>query len=713
MWSFFTKLYNVFLILLCTSSVAETRAVPRKSDQVNPNVVLILIDDLGIKDLECYGSKFHNTPNINRLADDGIRFVNAYAAHPKCVPARVGIFSGVYPARFRSPFYDMKSYGYPNAEKCYSNSFSKSGNIPRNNFTSLGEAFKEEGYQTGYIGKWHLGNPSTRRGTPRDQGFDVSIGASYAGSVDSYFYPFMKRGKDEKLPNLTGASKGDYLTDHLTKETNSLITRFQKSPFFIVLAHYAVHVPLEAKHNIWLKYMHGRTKLKNVDKTKYDNGEYYKVSQDNPIYAAMVESVDVSVGNIRRKLAELGLSENTVIIFTSDNGGNSSNISKEKVLEKATSNYPYRHGKQWLYEGGVRVPLIIYDPKRDSRHRISKYPTTGTDLYPTLLDLAGLPARPNDHTDGKSILPAMKSMEDSSLTSRSFYWHNPKPLLQPRESEPFHGPIGALRKGMWKLVMYDRDKHPNELYNLASDPYERSNISLELQNDFNTKLVQNIMLHDYSHWITTLVNDEDFKKQCFYSRNQFYPSNLPSVSFSASSGPLYKLSNNSFLEPSLVPSREPSHSYFPSFGPSHKLSSSPSNGPTLLIFSNFPSVRSFSSFPSDDPSSNPSKLPSFNPSYKPSTVSVVSSSSRLFPSRPIAQVHSPSFVPANESPFLTFGTSTFDKFGCTDWNKIHFHGTRFTLCIKLEKNECQKTNKSVALVKNYCKKHCNTCAFNR
>jgi len=418
----------------------------------NPNIVFILADDLGWSDLGCYGAPFHETPNIDKLAAQGMKFTDAYAACAVCSPTRASLMTGKYPARLHLTDWLPGLRDRPNHKL----------NRPKiQNFLPLeevtvAEALKAGGYRTGFFGKWHLGESSDV--WPEHQGFDVNIGGNGHGHPPSYFSPY-------GLPNLPDGPKGEYLNDRLTDEALKFIDQSRNQPFFLYLPHYAVHMPLQANVESIEKYKTRAAKLP-VDRTDYaaDLDRTVRQIQDHPVYAAMVESLDESVGRIMDKLAALGLDKNTVVFFTSDNGG----LSTGKGTPAC--NLPLRMGKGWPYEGGVREPLIVRWPGVIKPGSVSSVQVISTDFYPTLLQIAGLPLLPEQHLDGESIVPAL---EDGTLPERPLFWHYPH----------YHGsgsmPNGAVRLGDFKLIEWYEDMR-TELYNLKDDIGERIDLSSKM-----------------------------------------------------------------------------------------------------------------------------------------------------------------------------------------------------------------------------------------
>lgn len=429
-------LWRVFLIsLLAIVPVAVAAERPNRP----PNFVFILIDDLGWADVGCFGSTFYKTPNIDRLAARGLRFTDAYAACPVCSPTRASILTGKYPARLRLTDWLPGRRDMP-SQKLMRPLFRQE--LPLSEIT-LAEALKPAGYVSASIGKWHLGGAGFG---PEQQGFDVNIAGNHAGSPARYFFPYTNR--NGSIPSLEKARPGEYLTDRLTSEAETFIEQNCSRPFFLYLAHYAVHIPLAAKPELV---------------TAYQGPARPGQSQTNAIYAAMIQSVDESVGRLLRKLEELRIAENTVVIFMSDNGGLSV---KEGPNTPATSNAPLRAGKGYLYEGGIREPLIVLWPGVIQPGRVCRVPVSSVDFYPTFLEMAGLKA--TSHIDGASLVPVLK--QTGELTREALYWH------YPHYSNQGGRPGAAIRQGDFKLIEFYEDDHV-ELYNLAQDLGETNNLA--------------------------------------------------------------------------------------------------------------------------------------------------------------------------------------------------------------------------------------------
>mgnify|MGYP005989847653 CR=1 FL=1 len=442
-------------------------------DTSKPNLLFILVDDFGARDLGCYGSDLYQTPNMDRLAKEGMKFTQAYAAHPRCVPSRYAIFSGRIPGRDGVPGFEDRKVSKHTLK------------LPT---ITWGEVLKDAGYSTGYIGKWHLGKAG---GEPDKQGFDDSRIANQAGAPPSYFYPFdeaRKPGGKEHFPKVEG-TPDEYLTDRLTEESLDFIEQNKDKPFALVLAHYAVHTPLEAPEQTVDQYSKRIKEMgrevaegrKDKDIKTVGNGSF-KTVQNNPTYAAMVDHVDQGIGKILNKLETLGILENTIIVLTSDHGGLSTR-SKDNGRPLATSNSPFRNGKGWLYEGGVRVPLIVRWPGRVKPGTESTYPVLGTDHYPTFLNMLGAAVPAEAKIDGINYLPALKG---ESTERETLFFHSP--LGRPTQTGDH--PASAIIDGDWKLIeLHQSGKF--ELYNLKSDPSEQKNLA-ETEDDQLQKMIEKL-----------------------------------------------------------------------------------------------------------------------------------------------------------------------------------------------------------------------------
>ncbi len=421
-----------FLTALAGSSMPVTASVKR------PNIILLLLDDLGWRDFGCYGNSFHETPNLDRLAAEGVRFTSAYAACPVCSPTRASIMTGKYPARLHLTDWIPGRKQWPTA-KLLTPEFEQQ--LPLQEVT-IAEALKPFGYRTASIGKWHLGGKGF---WPENQGFDLNVAGTERGAPQSYFGPF-------SLPNLQGGTKDDYLTEKLTEAAERFIEESAgRAPFFLYLPEYTVHIPLQAR-------------LAAVEKYRSKNGgkEF-----PNPTYAAMVESFDIAVGRIRQTLERLGIARETLLVITSDNGGlRYEGRSKNPV----TDNSPLRAGKGHLYEGGIREPLIVHWPGVTKAGTVSDVPVTSVDYLPTFVEAAGGKPPGPPRIDGASLVPLLRGK--GAPKRPALYWH------YPHYSNQGGAPGGAVRAGDWKLIEFYEDGRL-ELYNLKDDIGERRNLIKE------------------------------------------------------------------------------------------------------------------------------------------------------------------------------------------------------------------------------------------
>lgn len=419
-----------------------------------PNFVFILVDDLGWADVGCYGSRFYETPNIDRLASQGMLFTNAYAACAVCSPTRASIMTGRYPARLgvtdwiRSRFQGGQIPADKKNPTQYVGGAKQKWLCPPNALwmeldeITIAEALKPAGYVTCHIGKWHLG---TDDWYPDKQGFDYNVGGCDFGQPPTYFDPYSRKGQGD-IPTLAPRKEGEYLTDREADEAVRFLREHRDRPFFLYLAHYAVHMPIEAKADLVKKY---------EAKPPTD--------QKNAKYAAMIESVDDAVGRVCAVLEELKLADNTVVFFTSDNGG----------LLPITSNLPLRSGKGYPYEGGIREPLLVRWPGVVRPRSTSAEPVTSVDYFPTLCEAAGVPLPPDRAIDGVSLVGHLKSGGRQSLHREAIFWHFPH----------YRGadvvPYSIVRAGDWKLIKRYEGR-TFELFNLKNDWAERSDLSATL-----------------------------------------------------------------------------------------------------------------------------------------------------------------------------------------------------------------------------------------
>ncbi len=432
-----------------TGMVLQTRPA-RPAANRRLNFIFILIDDMGWADTACYGSRFHETPNIDLLASRGMRFTQAYAAGSVCSPTRASILTGKYPARLHLTDWIP---GENRSQRLKAVAFEQQ--LPLAEFT-LAEALHEAGYATCHIGKWHLGSEPYY---PKSQGFDINIaGNDWGHPHEGYFSPY-------HIQNLEEGPPGEYLTDRLTDEALRFLEMHHDRSFFLNLWHYAVHEPIQAKMEITAKY---ESKLKSMpaDPAPEFAPEHDKKNrerQSRPDYAAMVEAVDAGIGRVLEKLRQLKIEDRTAVIFFSDNGG----LSTAGSLP--TSNRPLRAGKGWLYEGGIREPLIVCWPGVASSGTVCDSPVISTDFYPTVLEMAGLHPKPAQHRDGISLVPRLKNSA-AKLAREDLFWH------YPHYHGSGHRPAGAIRRGNYKLIEFFEDMNV-EMYNLENDPSERRDLA--------------------------------------------------------------------------------------------------------------------------------------------------------------------------------------------------------------------------------------------
>ena len=417
-------------LMLCLAFLCSFLLPPTSTFAAPPNIIMVLVDDYGWTDVSYAGSKLYETPNIDKLAAKGVKFTSAYSACTVCSPTRAALLTGKYPARLHITDW-IAGHARPNA-KLKVPDWTKY--LPREE-TTIAEALKAQGYTTASIGKWHLGDAN--EGYPAAHGFDVNRGGYERGQPPSYFAPY-------KIPTLEEGPDGEYLTDREAIEVCKFIEASKAKPFFIYLPHYTVHTPIQAKKEKIEKYKAKIARLEAAGQLG---------AQKNAAYAAMVESLDEAVGTIVAKLDELKLSENTVIIFTGDNGG----------LIGPTDNKPARVGKGSAYEGGVRVPLFIVAPGIAKAGSTCAEPVVTPDLFATMIELAGVKDDPRDNAkvDGLSLVPLLKDPA-ATLARDEIYWHYPH--YHPGGATPY----SAVRSRDWKLIEFFEDGRL-ELFNLKED----------------------------------------------------------------------------------------------------------------------------------------------------------------------------------------------------------------------------------------------------
>ena len=428
-----------------------------------PNIILILMDDLGWRDLACYGSSFYETPHLDRLAAGGMRFTDAYAACPVCSPTRASLMTGKYPATLGiTDWIDWYGKLHPCRGRLVDVPYVKELPVSE---TSLASALRAGGYRTWHVGKWHLGGAAS---CPERHGFDVNVGGCEWGCPQKgYFSPW-------EIPNLPGhdVPPRTYLTDHLTSAAVRLIRECDARPYFLNFCHYAVHTPIQAPADLVAKY-EAKARALGLDREPaIIEGEAFptdpqgrrriqrRVVQSHPVYAAMMENLDTNIGRLLQAVRERGDEARTLVIFTSDNGGLAT------AEGSPTSNLPLAEGKGWMYEGGVREPLIVRWPEFVAAGTACDRPVTSPDVYPTLLEAAGLPLRPEQHVDGLSFLPLLQGAPGHERGP--LFWH------YPHYGNQGGTPGSSVRRGDWKLIEFFEDGRL-ELYNLRDDPGERCN----------------------------------------------------------------------------------------------------------------------------------------------------------------------------------------------------------------------------------------------
>lgn len=425
-----------------------------------PNVVFFLVDDLGWTDVEPFGTTFYETPNIKQLAKESMRFTSAYAACPVCSPTRASIMTGKYPARLQTTDF----FGGPQPQNILNKTTTKGANLPllpapyKENLpleeVTVAEAFKSAGYKTFFAGKWHLGE--SEKFWPENQGFDINMGGFSAGHPASFFSPY-------KNARLKDGPVGEHLPDRLANETVKFIADNKGKPFFAYFSFYSVHTPLQGKKELISKYEEKKKRLGLGDDFAPEGKSKVRTTQSHTTYAAMVESMDDALGKVIKGLKDAGVYDNTIIVFFSDNGGLSTSEGHP------TSNLPLRAGKGWLYEGGIREPLIVRWPGQTKNGSVCNQPVISTDFYPTLLNMVGLPLKPGQHKDGKSFTTLLKG---GKWEQGPMFWH------YPHYGNQGGGPGSSVRDGDWKLIhWYESDKY--ELFNIREDISEKSDVLKE------------------------------------------------------------------------------------------------------------------------------------------------------------------------------------------------------------------------------------------
>ena len=435
--------------------------VPSLQAAERPNFVFLLVDDLGKQDLSCEGSAFHETPHIDSIAAKAMRFDRGYSACQVCSPSRASIQSGKYPARVGITDYIAARNGANQPDKWKRNTALLPARYEMEmklEETTIAEALKAHGYRTFFAGKWHLGGQGFG---PAEQGYDINQGGHENGSPPGgFFAPY-------RNPELEDGPPGEELPTRLGRETANFIRQQQAgTPFFAMLSFYSVHAPIQTSEARWKKYQAKaeRLGLTRRDEPRFilDRTQEVRQVQDHPVYAGMMAALDDAVGLVLDAIREAGFAEDTVVIFTSDNGGVSSGDGY------ATSCLPLRGGKGRQWEGGIRQPYYIQWPGITSGER-SLVPATGTDFFPTILDIAGLPLLPRQHVDGVSLVPVLKG---GTLPERPLFWHYPHYGNQGGE------PSAIVQRGDWKLIHYFEDGR-EELYHIGRDLGEQHDLATE------------------------------------------------------------------------------------------------------------------------------------------------------------------------------------------------------------------------------------------
>lgn len=447
------RFFCLWAVLLCSVvSTARSADTPRSQPM---NIVFILIDDLGWADLQCYGSTFHETPHLDALAASAARFTQAYAACPVCSPTRASILTGRHPVRVNITDW-IPGHTGPSGPSHRFLPIADRNELALAEVT-IAEILCQANYQTFFAGKWHLGGQGF---LPTDQGFETNLGGGHYGQPPGgYFAPW----KNEFLKD---EPDGTYLTEHLTQESIAFLKQRDASrPFFLFLSHYDVHTPLHRAEKYADHFDRKARDLRSENEPVPERSGVSRSRQGDARYASMVSAVDQSVGQLMETLRELQLEESTAVIFTSDNGGLCT-----QAKPGPTSNLPLRAGKGWLYEGGIRVPLLMKVPNVTQPGEVIAEPVLSTDYFPTILELAGQSPRPDLALDGESLCGLFS--ETHEVSTRPLAWHYPH----------YHGslwtPGAAWREGDWKLIeFYEFDDA--ELYNLRADPGEHSNLASE------------------------------------------------------------------------------------------------------------------------------------------------------------------------------------------------------------------------------------------
>jgi arylsulfatase A-like enzyme len=450
---YFLLLFSVAIFFNC-----KEKTTSKQINKNKPNILFILVDDLGYHDLGVTGSEFYETPNVDKLASESMMFTQGYAASRVCSPSRASIMTGKFTARHGITDWIGAQAGEDwrlrnRHDKLLPADYVHA--LPLEDVT-IAEAFKTNGYKTFFAGKWHLGGKGS---FPEDHGFDINIAGIDAGSPrGGFFAPWQN-------PKLKNKKDGENLTMRLANETADFITKHKDTTFFAFLSFYAVHAPIQTTETKWAKYRDKADSMGIADSGfKMERVLPIRQVQDNPVYGGLVESMDDAVGVVLKALIDNGLDENTIVVFTSDNGGVASGDNY------ATSNLPLRGGKGYQWEGGIREPYFIKAPWLKHAGAKTEFPVINTDFYPTLLDLANIPLNSEQHKDGISLKPLL---EGNNLdVNRPLYWHYPHYGNQGGE------PASIIQKEGWKLIHYWEDGR-QELFKLPSNESDNLNVISE------------------------------------------------------------------------------------------------------------------------------------------------------------------------------------------------------------------------------------------
>ena len=461
------KAYSSIFLIIATLLISCTE----KKANNKMNVLFIVADDLGYHDLGCMGSNFYETPNIDKIAAKGMVFTDGYAACQVCSPSRASIYSGKFPAR-----HGITDWIGARTGKEWSEAGHNTRLMPPDyarsldqEYITLPEALKEAGYHTFFAGKWHLGEKGS---WPEDHGFDINKGGWDVGSPKGGFFAPWNN------PNLESGPDGENLSMRLARETANFIKANKDSSFFACLSFYAVHAPIQTTQELWAKYRQ-KAESRGISESGFEMAGRLPIRtvQDNPVYAGLIETMDDAVGLVLNTLKESGLEDNTIVVFTSDNGGVASGDNY------STSNLPLRGGKGYQYEAGIREPYFIKVPGLTEKGLSCSSPVSSVDLYPTILDLLNIKLRPEEHSDGVSLLPLLQG---GSLPERPLIWHYPHYGNQGGD------PVSIIRLGDWKLIHY-YESSTEELYNLKDDIREQNNLTEnkpELVDDLHKQLFE-------------------------------------------------------------------------------------------------------------------------------------------------------------------------------------------------------------------------------